>query len=250
VPELRLVESGTIGELATATADFRDQYYGLAGFLVEEAALTVAATREDFPPVITSGLIDPACVLWGRVSTRVLKRAWVAPRVDRRRMEREGQLGGWMRQRLVPKVLLATQTRVMEAVADERGELLPCTPVITLTPRDPDDLWLLAAAVSSPVISAVALERYSGAAMTADAVKVSAKQVMGLPLPVRGSAWAQGAERFREAMQARDEHARRTALEAFGLAMCGAYGLEPASAARVFQWWRERLEPRRRRADG
>lgn len=190
----------TLGEIATATADFRDQYYGLEGRVLEDADARrlVGDERElerRFPRLITSGLIEPGECLWGVRQTRVHKRRWRAPRVDRERVERETTLGSWMRARLVPKVLLATQTRVLECVTDERGEWLPCVPVITLTPRqeftgEPDALRRIAEALSSPVATAFALREFGGAALSADAIKLSARQAMSLPLgaaPVDGA---------------------------------------------------------------
>ena len=119
--------------------------------------------------------------------TRVHKRRWLAPRVDRERVERETGLGAWVRARLVPKVLLATQTRVLECVLDERGEWLPCVPVITVTPRaefasDPVALRRIEAAISSPRATAYALREFGGAALCADAIKLAARQVLALPL--------------------------------------------------------------------
>ena len=46
----------TLATIATATADFRDQYYGLVGAVSDEA---------DGPPLITSGLIGPGVCHWG-----------------------------------------------------------------------------------------------------------------------------------------------------------------------------------------
>lgn len=192
IPEFDVGEPGTLRDLATATADFRDQYYGLEGRILEDAeARARAGDGRDlerlFPRLITSGLIEPGECLWGVRPTRVHKRRWLAPRVDRERVERETGLGSWIRARLVPKVLLATQTRVLECVVDERGEWLPCVPVITLTPRpefagDPDALRRLVRALSSPLATAFALREFGGAALSADAIKLSAKQALALPL--------------------------------------------------------------------
>ena len=41
----------------------------------------------------------------------------------------------WARRRLVPKVLVANQTQIVEAVCDARGEWLPGVPVIGVYPR-------------------------------------------------------------------------------------------------------------------
>lgn len=53
IPELEIAAHGTIGDIATATADFRDQYYGLAGFLIEDADAHTRPSKIDkhFPPL-------------------------------------------------------------------------------------------------------------------------------------------------------------------------------------------------------
>ena len=40
----------------------------------------------------------------------------------------------WARKRQVPKVLVATQTRVLEAVADLDGQMVPVTPTVSVEP--------------------------------------------------------------------------------------------------------------------
>jgi hypothetical protein len=57
-------EGPVLGDIASFTADFRDQYYGLVG-AVSDAG--------DGPPLITSGLIDPNECWWGRRRVRFAK---------------------------------------------------------------------------------------------------------------------------------------------------------------------------------
>ena len=109
----------TIGDLAQVTADFRDEYYGLIGAVGDDV---------DGPPLITSGLIDAGLCLWGVKSTRFAKQAYSAPRVDLAALT--PALAGWARSRLVPKVLVASQTQVIEAVADLEGLWVPGVPVV------------------------------------------------------------------------------------------------------------------------
>lgn len=238
VPPVTVRGAGVVGDLAHATADFRDQYYGLAGFLVEDAH--EHGDPRAFPPLITSGLIDLAASHWGRASTRVLKRVWAAPRVDRRAMEARGELGPWITSRLVPKLLLATQTRAIELVADSAGQLLPSTPVISVIPRDAGDLWRLAAALASPVCAAVAMHRHAGAALSPTAIKLSASQVLQLPLPRLSDAWTEAAEHMRGASEATDDAVRRTGLIAMGKTMLEAYEVSPAQRAALMTWWHDR----------
>ena len=242
VPEISLDSYKRISELATATADFRDQYYGLDGFLVEHADIADSKKSDsDFPKIVTTGLIDLAECKWGTTSTRILKRKWIAPRIDRRRMECDGTLGPWLTVRSCAKIMLATQTRVIELLVDEQGVLIPSLPIVTVVPKDPEDLWKVAAALASPVASAVALCRYAGAAMATDAIKMSAKQVVGLPMPSDSGLWEQGAAILREAHCATTEDSRLALLKRFGVALCGAYGLTSEVADNVHSWWWKRL---------
>lgn len=244
IPQVVTHGARTLADIATATADFRDQYYGLKGFLVEDSSLSTAerSDRRRFPPVITSGLIDLAECHWGVKPTRLLRQAWQAPCVDRQRMERDGELGPWMSARLVPKILLATQTRLIEVLVDEQGVYLPSVPVVTVTPIDPEMLWLVAAALASPVSCAEAMRRYGGAALHHDAIKLSARQTLTLPLPFEIHAWKRAGQALREAHRsggAAEREQRRAALTEFGRLGCEAYGI--AGSDDVFAWWGRRL---------
>ena len=58
---------------------------------------------------------------------------------------------------MVPKVLVASQTKVIEAVVDEAGRAVPGTPVVSVEPTDPEvDVWHLAALLTSPVATRTA----------------------------------------------------------------------------------------------
>jgi hypothetical protein len=242
IPEVDLDHLRPLETLATATADFRDQYYGLDGFLIDDGTLEPSRRNDqDFPRIVTTGLIDLADCRWGTVSTRILKKKWDAPRIDRERMARDGTLAPWIAERSVPKVLLATQTKVVEVFVDEGGTLIPSIPLITIEPRKARDLWRVAAAVASPVASAVALCKYAGAALSADAIKLSASQVLGLPLPVDEARWDVGAELLRQAHLAESDAARASRLAGFGAEMTRAYGLDEDMATGVERWWSERL---------
>ena len=243
IPEIALRPSATIATLADATADFRDQYYGLRGFLRESATIR-PDEREDacaYPPIVTAGLLDLAECRWGNASTRILKTRWQAPCVDRRMMEDQGTLGPWIRARLVPKILLATQTRVIEVFVDAAARFIPSTPLITITAKQPGHLWRVAAALASPVCTALAMQKYAGAAMSADAIKLSAKQVLSLPLPRNDEAWRDGAAALAAAHDAPSAAARRSHLGRYGGLMCRAYEIAPAASHEIFQWWTARL---------
>ncbi len=238
VPRVDILCDRTIGDLAEATADFRDEYYGLDGFLIEDRA---CAAPETCPKLITSGMIDPAGCTWGEKPCRVLKASWLAPRVNAPAMRERGSLGSWIQRRLVPKLLVATQSTVLEVLPDEHGELLPCMPVISVMPKPEMDVWSLACALSSPVVTLIAARRYAGTAMTPDAIKLSAKQLLTLPAPVDEDAWSRGAASFRSAYASADQDERLEHLSLMGRAMGEAYGLTPGAHEPVMAWWLPRV---------
>lgn len=243
VPRCVYHTSGTIGDLADATADFRDEYYGLAGCIVEDEDVARGAL-DRFPALVTSGLIDLAELRWGSVTTRIHKRAWRAPRVDRAALAHDARMAAWIERRLVPKILLATQTRAVELIVDEAGELLPTTPTISVTVHDPASIWLVAAALASPVATAACVTRYAGSGMSAHALKLSASQLRGLPLPTDRRAWERAAKAIREAMNAPDDEARRRALRRFGHASLEAYDVDAEGRRALGRWWWRRARRR------
>lgn len=196
-----------------------------------------------FPKLITTGLIDPARCLWGERATRFDGRVYRAPRINLDRLQRTTGLGPWARDRLRPKVLLATQTRILEAAIDERGRWLPAVPLITITPRRRTDLWHIAAVLLSPVATAWAIRHYAGAGLSADAIKLSAKQVLTIPIPPRRTAWNRAAQLIRAAATAPDQR-REILLARAGADMCRAYGLPPDDATALIVWWQRRARPR------
>jgi hypothetical protein len=238
VPSVRVIAAGTVGDVAVSTADFRDQYYGLRSAVMEEEPADSGDVL-----LVTTGLIDLAHCAWGERSTRFDGRAWAAPRVRLSLLTPEMQR--WARSRLVPKILLATQTKVLEAAVDAAGEWLPTTPLISVMPRDPVMLWHIAAALVSPPLTALALERHAGVALSAGAIKLSAGQVGGLPLPGRSSAWDEGAMLFREASGAVDGGAREAILVCCGRVMCDAYSVSGSEQELLMGWWSARLGIRR-----
>lgn len=238
VPRCDVSSSGTLGDICACVADFRDQFYGVAGITVDDAT----ARHRARPRLVTSGLIDPLDNLWGTRPARVDKRDFDHPRADLAALPDDHPLRRWAVTRLVPKVLLATQTAVLEAIPDEDGSLLPMVPVISVIPRDPTTLWRAIAVLSAPPISAVARRRAAGAALSRDAIKLSAKQVAALPLPADENRWAEGARAAQRAAQASecgDRAAWQAALEDLGAAMCQAYRVDPGS---VVPWWWARIE--------
>lgn len=219
VPTLPAVRSaGTLADLATCGGDFRDEYYGLVGAVEEEDDGAVAGTA----PLVTSGLIDPGSLHWGERETRFAKRSYLRPVVHLDRLD--AFMGQWAKQRLVPKVLVASQTRVVEAVADPEGRLLPCVPIVSVTPHDPSDVWRLAAALTGPVASAWVAARAGGSGLSAHAVRISAPVLAALPLP---------AGPVNRAVQC----LRRGDVAGCAVATTAAYGLRGAAAEELLAWW-------------
>jgi hypothetical protein len=175
-----------VRDLATATAGFRDEFYGLAA---------AARDVDGGHPLVTSGLIDPGSIAWGRRTARIGGRRFDRPTVDIDDLDE--RLARWVRARLVPKVLLATQTRVLEAAADPEGSYVPLTPVVAVEPHDPGDVWRLAAALTSPEATAWALRHYGGTGLGRGTIRLSARQVLDVPLPGDEGAWVAATDALR-----------------------------------------------------
>jgi SAM-dependent methyltransferase len=230
--------SAALSTIATATADFRDQYYGLRGAIFESDD----PRRDARPMLVTTRHVDLARCAWGGVPVRVHGAAWTRPCVDRARLAGDLGMTRWLASRLVPKVLVATQTRILEAVVDAEGAWVPLVPLITVLPRDPDEsaLWRIASAVASPVSVAHAASHVYGSALSPGALKLSARQVLALPIPSDIARWNQSADALRHASSAASDDARCRALDDFAALSCVAYGLDPGDAARVLGFWRTR----------
>ncbi len=170
IAELRI--DATLGARAELNANFRDEYYALVGAVGDDA---------DGPPLVTSGLIDPGVWHWGPRPVRFAKREYAAPRVDVARLP--GRFPAWAARKLVPKVLVANQTRVIEAVADREGAWLPGVPVVTVTPTGPATVDELAAVLTSPVATALAWHATAGTGLSTRAVRLSPAVLAATPWP-------------------------------------------------------------------
>lgn len=218
VPTLTIdTASGTLADLATATADFRDQYYGLVGAVSDTAS---------GPRLITSGLIDVGVCRWGERPTRFAKEPFDAPRVNLSALS--PALQAWARTRLVPKVLVASQTKVIEAVADPRGEWLPSVPVISVIPHDAADVTRITALLTSPVASAWLVHQRLGTGLSAQSIRVTAADLTRLPLPTGTEHW----DLATASLAAGD-------VLACGRHLLAAYGL--AERDDLLDWWAKRV---------
>ena len=231
VPAVEVRGASVIGDIATATAGFRDQFYGLAEHTVE------AEPGADMVALVTVGMIDPLHNRWGTGAFRFAGNRWTTPCVDLRSLTRASPtLAGWVENLRVPKLLVATQTKVIEVVVDEAGDQVPSTPTIAVVAA-PNLLWKLAAALTSPAVTALALGRVAGTGLAAGTIKLSARQVLDLPLPSNEEAWERGARLAEAASVATSADTWRRALRALGAAMGEAYELDQHGAELEDWWW-------------
>ena len=226
VPRVELGTDGELGDIAVATADFRDQYYGLGPHVVD-LEIPPSGGDASWPKLITSGLIDPAHLLWGTRPTRFNKRTFSYLRVNRSQLPEP--LQRWAETRLVPKVMVATQTKIPEAVVDSEGEMLPSVPVISAVPNHPADLWKVAAVLTCPTVAALGARRHLGSALSSKAFRMRATDVMALPLPTDLAEWNKAAA----LLQA------QAPLVEVGEAMNRAYGLgsNQTLCDELTAWW-------------
>lgn len=166
---LPATDGPVLGDIADLGVDFRDQYYGLVGAVDDDVA---------GPPFVTSGLIDPGVCHWGERPVRFAKQRFEAPRVAIERLSPRMQ--AWAAARLVPKVLVANQTRTIEAVIDREGAWLPGVPVITCVSAELDRVHEV---LSSPAATAWVRQRAMGTGLSPDTVRLSPALLAGIPLP-------------------------------------------------------------------
>jgi hypothetical protein len=234
VPECTYGSSGIVGEIASATADFRDQYYGLVGLVREAGSSVVRPTQMK---LATVGLIDLGEFLWGLRSTRFAKTKYTQPVVEVSELPK--RLGDWANSRKRPKIMVSNQTRIVEVFVDEVGDILPSVPILTVD-CGADDLWRVAASLASPVASILDTERHLGAGMSADVIKMSARDLLNLPLPTNSEKWSEGSELFQRIQAIQDASVRIELLAKFGHVMCDAF----EAPSKVFDWWWSRIPKR------
>jgi len=237
VPSLpTLATSGCLADRATLNANFRDEYYGMVPAVGDHAA---------GPPLITSGLIDPGRSRWGERPVTFAKRRLQSPRIDLAALDPKMQ--AWAAKRLVPKVLVANQTAIIEALCDERGEFLPAVPVVGVYPGrgeslfdagpvEPDLVWRIAAVLTSPVASAWAWHRQAGTGLSVGTIRLGPVLLGELPWP------AGELDAAVIALRAGD-------VRGCGTATLDAYAVEsPAERDTLLTWWLTAVERIDRRA--
>lgn len=257
VPAVDLSGRPLLGEWVRATAGFRDEFYALVPFVADRPELAPGdegrspALPEGLARLVTAGLIDPACTSWGHRPTRLAGRRLLTPTVDvaALRARADGpdgdrRLAAWADARLRPKVVVATQTRVVEAAVDHDGSWWPSVPVVSvvLDPELDDEhhRLLVLAALTAPPASAWAAERSGGTALAPQALKLSARQVREVPLPVDRERWEEGARRLARVAEAADPVERARALAEAGRLLTDAHRLPAREAEAVLAWWAHR----------
>lgn len=226
--------AGPLSDVADITADFRDRYYGLIGRIVHRRGDSAGSLA----PLVTTGMLEVGRCAWGERPCRFAGRTWEAPCVNLQRLSPD--MAAWAAQRRRPKILLATQTRVLEAAVDERGEWLPVTPIISILPRPGVDVWTLGAVLCSPVLSAIAARVSAGTGLSREVIKLSARQVRALPMP-RGGCDEAGDLLRAAAANGPD---RDALLDRGARLVCRAYGLSDAATDELVRWWWDRQRRR------
>lgn len=220
VPHLEISELevvGKLGDRADLNANFRDEYYALVPAVSDHA---------DGPPLVTSGLIDPGMCHWGKRTVRFAKHDFEHPRVDLSLLS--GRFPAWAARKLVPKVLVANQTRIVEAVADPDGAWLPGVPVTTVTPNSDEGVWAVAAVLTSPIASVAAWQHGAGTGLSTTTVRIGPASLAETPWP---------AGRLDEAVAA----LRAGDVAKCARLVCGAYGLDEDTTQPLMSWWEQRL---------
>lgn len=236
-PRLPALAGETLERLATATAGFRDEHYALVAACREwDDDGPGPAAGADAARVITVGSVDPLQTDWGVSPYRFGGEVRLRPVVDRRHLAPKVQR--WFDRVRRPKVLLATQAKLLEPVIDRDGTSVPATPLIAVM-ADSVDLDRVAAVLLAPPVALWAWRRWFGSAMSVDAVKLAARQVGQLPLPTDRDAWEAAAELIAGADHMDAAEAWDRSIEAAEL-MTRAYGADE----QVLAWWRSRLKPR------
>jgi hypothetical protein len=222
IPDLpSLGTAGRLGDRALLNANFRDEYYGM---------IPAVGDHDTGPRLITSGLIDPGTTCWGTRPVTFAKQRFDAPRLDVDRLDAKMQR--WAAKRLVPKVLVANQTSIIEAVCDPDGEWLPAVPVIGIYPHGDGATrsaasvaWEIAAVLSSPVASVWVWHHRAGTGLSATSIRLGPVVLGDIP-------WPSGPlEAAVDALRAGD-------VRRCGQAVLDAYGIDDTSERDgVLSWW-------------
>ena len=245
VPQVDEPTTAPANTVARFTAGFRDEYYAIAAATLESGA-PLSTDQASFDPqrwarVVTTKMVDPAEIAWGSERVRFAKQDFLRPMLDLALLESQHRrVSAWVQRLLVPKVLIATQTSVIEAGVDTDGDCVPVTPVIAALPGDVDP-FLLAAALMAPPATVWAYWQFGGSALSSDALKLAARQVGQVPLPQDRSAWNAAADVLRGWAKTPGDP---RSWESFAVPATASWG---DVDERITHWWLERLPSQRSR---
>ena len=241
VPVVGELGGAPLRTVAKATAGFRDEFYALCEAAEESGDPAAGDQRR----LVTVGMIDPFRLGWGSGSYRLGGRRVSAPVLaDQALAERSPRVARWVERRSCPKVLVATQTKVLEAVVDAQGDMVPVTPTISVEPLDAGlDVWHLGAALVAPPVAAHAALAHLGSGRSPGSLRWSASGLLEVPLPIDRQSWSAGADLARRVQVAEaGDRSVDALLGEFARAMTAAHGLSARHP--VVDWWSTR-RPRR-----
>ncbi len=232
VPDVDLGSGPPLAAVAKTTAGFRDEYYALTDLVDEQGEQGEPGYR-----LVTTGTIDVMTHRWGERAQRYAKRKWDRPIVPVGQITKRADDGDrsarWFLDLACPKVLVATQSKLIEATVDVDGTLLAVTPVVAVVPVDESvSVWHLAAALSAPPVAAHCRLGLAGSGLARDSIRVSARSLSEIPLPVDTAAWDRSAV-LAEAIA--DSSDASSLLGEFSEVATDAYGADRA----VARWWLE-----------
>lgn len=150
--------------------------------------------------VITVGIIDLLQNHWGRKQTKINKNKYLYPSISKEKLFSIPGIQNWAVQVLRRKILLATQTRRIEFIIDNDGNLIPSVPAISVIPRNGVDIFELATLFMTPALNAYLLNQFVGAGMTSEVLKLSKSQIEAIPLPINRETWTQASALLKNAL--------------------------------------------------
>lgn len=239
-------ERPRLGSIAAATSGFRDEFYGLAEVAIEESDLAGTNPDEsdgvgkegtesaDVRRLVNVGSIDPLRCTWGQEPIRFAKKRWSRPVLDAHVLE--GKLARFVAAQNRPKVLVATQSNVLEPVVDPVGDLIGITPTLIVTTDRPHHV---AAVLLAPPVVAIAAQRWFGTGLTFSALRPTASTIVELPLPSHLDLWDEAAALVGEntpVIDGRQAAPESAVLLKIAEVMNRAYDASPE----VLQWWATR----------
>jgi hypothetical protein len=157
-------------------------------------------------------------------------------------LDPDARVGRWAAARLVPKLVVASQTKVIEVALDTAGRVIPSPPTISVEAAA-EELPRLLAVLLAPATTAWLHRRAAGTGLAPDALRVSVADLVDVPLPGDEAPWQAATDLLLtictgpEARPLGDDEPTRR----FGQLMAEAYGLPPLTGDAVLAWWLARL---------